>query len=260
MPLTYSSYLRLDELLSLQHPLSEDPEHDEILFIIIHQVYELWFKEILHELDYIQQLLADNDEPRTLHTLKRILTILKTLVAQIDILETMTPVEFLSFRDHLESASGFQSYQFRELEFILGFKYPAKMHHYPEGSQGRCRLEARYQQPSLWDSFLRYLVQHGYAVPQDLLSRDLTQPIEPSAEVQEILVDIYRHDPGTTEICERLVDFDEGFQEWRYRHIKMVERTIGTKRGSGGSAGVDYLVTTLFKPAFPDLWAIRTKL
>ncbi|MFQ5612059.1 MAG: tryptophan 2,3-dioxygenase [Anaerolineae bacterium] len=260
MPLTYSSYLKLDELLALQHPRSENPEHDEMLFIIIHQVYELWFKETLHELDYVQGLLASGDMPRILHTLKRILTILKTLVAQIDILETMTPVEFFSFRDHLESASGFQSFQFRELEFVLGFKDAGVVARFPEGSAGRQRLEARYQQPGLWDSFLHYLALEGYNIPQTLLSREASQSVQPSPEVQEILVDIYHHDPRTSQICERLIDLDEGFQEWRYRHVKMVERTIGTQRGTGGSLGVKYLVETLFKPAFPDLWAIRTKL
>jgi len=260
MPLTYSNYLKLDELLSLQQPLSDDPEHDEMLFIIIHQVYELWFKEILHEVDYANRLLAQADGPRVLHTLRRIRTIFKTLVAQIDILETMTPLEFLSFRDYLESASGFQSFQFRELEFALGLKRTGTLVHYPEDSQARQRLDLRYRQPTLWDHFLRYLNGEGYDLPPALLNRDVTRPLEASPAVQEILVDIYRNDPLVTQVCENLVDFDEGFQEWRYRHVKMVERTIGTKRGTGGSMGVKYLQTTLFKPAFPDLWAIRTKL
>jgi tryptophan 2,3-dioxygenase len=172
----------------------------------------------------------------------------------------MTPLEFLSFRHRLESASGFQSYQFREVEFLLGNKRRSVLVHYPEGSQARQRLEKRYHAPTLWDAFLIYLVKNNYQVPAEVLERDITQPIEPSAEVQQILIEVYRHNPTILPVCERLVDLDEGFQEWRYRHIKMVERTIGTKQGTGGSAGVKYLENTLLKPAFPDLWAIRTEL
>lgn len=259
-PLTYSNYLMLDELLGLQQPLSSGPEHDETLFIIIHQVYELWFKEVLHELDHLQRLLHRGDITPALHTLKRVLTILKIMVAQLDILETMTPLEFLSFRERLESASGFQSYQFRELEFVLGVKDRATVNHFPPESAGRIRLEARFGQPTVWDALLGFLARGGYPVPRDLLERDVTRPIEPSPEVQGILIDIYRNDPLISQLCERLVDLDEGMQEWRYRHVKMVERTIGTRRGTGGSAGVKYLATTLSKPVFPDLWAIRDKL
>lgn len=260
MSLTYSSYLKLDQILSAQCPRSEGPEHDEMLFIIIHQVYELWFKQVLHEVDYLQQRLIDHDTPRALHTLRRVLTILKTMVGQIDILETMTPLEFLSFRNRLESASGFQSYQFRELEFLLGHKRRRIMSHYAEDGVAQQRLEARYRAPTLWDAFLRYLAGKGYPVPQALLERDITEAIKPSPEVQQILIDVYRNDPSLIRVCERLVDLDEGIQEWRYRHIKMVERTIGTKQGTGGSAGVQYLETTLLKPIFPDLWAIRAEL
>ncbi len=260
MPLTYGSYLRLDELLGLQTPVSEGPEHDEMLFIVIHQVYELWFKEILHELTHLQDRLDANDTPRAQHTFKRVLTILKVLVAQLDVLETMTPLEFLSFRDRLESGSGFQSFQFRALEFLLGLKRRGAVEHYPEGASGRDLLEEYWTRPTLWDSFLHYLAGHGYAVPRPLLERDVTQPVEPSPELQRILIDVYRNDPTVGEVCERLVDLDEGLQEWRYRHVKMVERTIGTKRGTGGSAGAEYLRKTLFRPAFPDLWAIRAEL
>ncbi len=260
MPLTYSSYLKLDELLSLQQPRSEGPEHDETIFIIVHQVYELWFKEIIHELDYLKTLLTENQTPLALHTLKRVLTILKVLVAQIDILETITPLEFLSFRDRLESSSGLQSHQFRELEFTLGLKNRKKVDHYPEGSVGRRRLEARFTQPGLWDAFLRYLARQGYAVPEEALARDVTQPNEASPAVQKILIDVYRDNAEVRAVCERLVDLDEGFQEWRYRHVKMVQRTIGSKRGTGGTSGVQYLMNTLFKPLFPDLWDIRAEL
>lgn len=259
-PLTYTSYLKVEELLTLQEPRSDGPEHDEMLFIIIHQVYELWFKQVLHELDYLCKLLTANDTARVLHTQRRILTILKTMVGQVDILETMTPQEFLSFRGRLESASGFQSFQFREFEFVLGHKRRSVLVHYPEGTVARACLEQRYTQPSLWDAFLHYLALRQYPVPTALLERDVTQPIEPSPEVQDILVQIYRNDSIVTRVCERLVDLDEGVQEWRYRHVKMVERTIGSKQGTGGSAGVRYLQNTLLHPAFPDLWAIRTEL
>ncbi len=260
MPLTYNNYLKIDELLSLQERKSEKPEHDEMLFIIIHQVYELWFKETLHELDYLVELLQKNDLPRSLHTLKRICTILKTMVGQLDILETMTPVEFVSFRAFLESASGFQSYQFREFEFVLGAKNLQKMQHHPEGSTGRQRLEKRLRQPCLWDCFLQYLHLNQYPIPNELLKRDFTKPLESSSAVQKILIDIYRNNPTITQLCELLIDLDEGIQEWRYRHLKMVERTIGTKAGTGKSPGAEYLKTTLFKPLFPELWAIRAEL
>jgi tryptophan 2,3-dioxygenase len=260
MPITYSNYLKLDELLALQEPLSDGPEHDEMLFIVIHQVYELWFKQMIHEVDYLQLKLRENDLPRALHTLKRILTILKISVAQLDILETMTPLEFLSFRDLLESASGFQSCQFRELEFVLGYKRWTALDHYPKGSAARQVLEERYRQPALWDAFLHCLGQNGYQVPKRCLGRDVTQAVEEDPEVQTLLVHVYRTSPALLPVCERLVDLDEGIQEWRYRHVKMVERTIGRKQGTGGSAGVSYLVGTLFKPVFPDLWAIRSEL
>lgn len=256
---TYANYLKIDELLSLQQPLS-DGEHDEMLFIVIHQVYELWFKEVLHELDYCCRLLEADDGHRAQHTLKRILTILKVLVAQLDILETMTPTEFLTFRERLESASGFQSDQFRALEFVLGRKVQASLDRFPAGSRAREGLEVRWGAPTLWDAFLRYLEREGYDLPRAQLERDVTAPIQASPEVQRVLVEVYRSSPRNSELCERLVDLDEGIMEWRYRHVKMVERTIGAKMGTGGSAGSKYLRTTLNEPAFPDLWEIRTQL
>lgn len=257
---SYSDYLKLDQLLSLQQPASKGPEHDETLFIIIHQVYELWFKEIVHELDYLQSLLDRRDLPRALHTLKRILTVLKVLVAQIDILETMTPLEFRSFRDRLESGSGLQSWQFREVEFVLGAKNASVIERYPPGSNARRTLEQRFRARTLWDAFLHYLAAEGHDVPRAMLARDVTLPPEPSPEMQRTLIAIYRSHPYLAQFCERLVDLDEGLQEWRYRHVKMVERTIGNKPGTGGTTGAEYLRGTLSKPVFPDLWAIRTEL
>jgi tryptophan 2,3-dioxygenase len=224
---TYVHYLALDEVLNAQRPRSE--EHDEMLFIIVHQVYELWFKEILHELKFLQRSLESGHTAHALGTLKRILTILKTVVAQVDVLETLTPTQFMTFRSRLESASGFESAQFRALEAALGVH---------GGGAG------------VFDSYLRYLAKVGYTVPEE----------RSAAATQEVLLSVYKDDGEAAQVAERLVDLDEGFQEWRYRHVKMVERTIGDKPGTGGSSGAEYLRGTLFHPAFPDLWAIRGRL
>jgi tryptophan 2,3-dioxygenase len=257
---TYESYLQLESLLALQAPRSEGPEHDEMLFIVIHQVYELWFKELLHELDHVAVLFSTDKPHRAQHTLKRILTILKVLVAQLDILETMTPLEFLSFRARLEAASGFQSNQFRQIEFLLGAKNQAALARFPKGSPGRLALERRYADPTVWDAFLRYLAREGYPVPASHLTRDYAKAVEATPEIQEILIDVYRRDAKSAEICERLVDLDEGLAEWRYRHVRMVERTIGARPGTGGSRGAAYLQSTMGRNLFPDLWEIRSRL
>jgi tryptophan 2,3-dioxygenase len=256
--LTYSSYLALDELLGAQRPQSD--EHDEMLFVVIHQVYELWFKQLLHELAHLQRRLEAGDTPHVLHTLKRVLTILKVAVAQIDVLETMTPRQFLGFRSRLEAASGFQSAQFRELEAVLGRRDRRAFAHYPEGSPARARILAAMGRPALYDSFLRYLTTQGYEIPAAVLDRDPGAPAEPRPEVQRTLLRVYRDDGEPAQVAERLVDVDEGVQEWRYRHVKMVERTIGHRPGTGGSPGVTYLRTTLSQPVFPDLWAVRSEL
>ena len=252
---TYASYLKVPELLALQVERSagtDGPEHDELLFIVIHQVYELWFKQVRHELLGVQRALESGDTDTALHLLNRVLKILKTLVAQVDVLETMTPLQFLSFRDRLESASGFQSGGFRQVEALLGIRDPAAAHAQPADSEARRAIEADQAGRSVWDSFLVYLGGRGHAVPPDIAV--------PDPRVQEIIVAVYRGDPDAALVAERLVDLDEGVQEWRYRHVKMVERTIGTKQGTGGSSGVEYLRATLFKPAFPDLWGIRSRL
>jgi tryptophan 2,3-dioxygenase len=257
---TYGSYLAVDELLSLQRPRSDGPEHDEMLFIVIHQVYELWFKQLLHEIDHVIALLDAGELHRVQHSLKRVLTILKVLVAQLDILETMTPLEFQSFRQRLEAASGFQSDQFRQLEFVLGNKSQGAIDRFAADTRARTALEARFRKATLWDAFLKYLSREGYAIPSEQLSRDVTARIEPSVPLQATFIDLYRHDPKHAELCERLVDLDEGLQEWRYRHVKMVQRTIGARMGTGGSSGAQYLATTLMTPIFPDLWEIRSQL
>ncbi len=255
---TYASYLALDDLLAAQHPRSD--EHDELLFIVVHQVYELWFKQLLHELAHAHQLLTAGTTPAALHTLKRVLTILKVAVAQIDVLETMTPRQFTGFRDRLAAASGFQSAQFRELEAVLGRRDSAVLAAAPVGSAPHDRVAAAMARPSLFDAFLVYLVGHGYAVPAAVLERDVTLPPTPTPGLDDVLLAVYADDGGPAQVCERLVDLDEGLQEWRYRHVKMVERTIGDKSGTGGSSGAAYLRSTLFTPLFPDLWAVRGRL
>jgi len=218
-PLSYVSYLKIDELLALQEPKSDGPEHDEMLFIVIHQTYELWFKQILHELDRARRLLREGSLHPALGTLRRVRTIMKTLVGQVDILETMTPLEFNAFRARLESSSGFQSYQFREFEAV-------------------------FARPGIWDDVVTLLDAHGCLV---------------SPDIEESLLSVYRTRPDVSLLLEELVDIDEGLQEWRYRHVKMVERTIGNSRGTGGSSGAGYLKSTLFNPVFPELWAIRSR-
>ena len=255
--LSYNSYLAIDELLGLQRPLSEGPEHDEMLFIIIHQTYELWFKQLIHEFTAAQQSLEDGDTHRSLAILGRIRTILKVCVTQIDILETMTPLQFNAFRGYLASSSGFQSVQFRKVEAILGRRDSRMSGHLPPKDQQD--IEAITSRKSLWDSTLAYLNHRGHGIPNHILNRDVKTHYESNEEIQGILLAVHKHDPESAMVCERLVDIDEGLQEWRYRHVKMVERTIGSKIGTGGSSGVEYLASTLFAPVFADLWKIRSR-
>lgn len=255
--MTYGSYLKIPQLLSLQEPLSDGPEHDEMLFIVIHQTYELWFKQLLHELTATQVALEGNDLYRSLALVGRIRTILKTLVSQVDILETMTPLQFNSFRARLESSSGFQSAQFREFEAVLGRREGIPLDQL-DGDQRR-QLEKVLSRRSLWGSTLVLLNSRGHAVPERRLVDSTSVIAGADDAVQEVLADAYRNDNEVALLLERLVDLDEGVQEWRYRHVKMVERTIGNKSGTGGSSGVAYLASTLFNPVFPDLWAVRNR-
>jgi tryptophan 2,3-dioxygenase len=204
-------------------------------------------------------MLEEGNDARAFATFKRVLTILKLVVQQLDVIETMTPVQFLSFRERLESSSGFQSGQFRELEAILGRRDPGVLTAYHETSPDYEKVKAALERPSVWDSFLRYLAGKGYDVPAEALERDVTQPVRESEGVQAALLRAYRDDGEPAQVAERLVDFDEGFMEWRYHHVKMVERTIGTRQGTGGY-GADYLRSTLHQPFFPDLWAVRSEL
>lgn len=267
--ITYISYLKVDELLELQKPES-DGEHDEMLFIVIHQTYELWFKQMLHEIAEVQKTLEAGQSHRSLAILGRVRTIMKTCVGQLDILETMTPLQFNTFRGRLQSSSGFQSAQFREFEAVLGRRDQAgagaekhtgmgMAEHLIPGSPARARVEAAMQRRSLWDSALIYLESRGHKMPAEVMNRDVTVGYSAHEGVQEVLLEVHRNDAEAAMVCEALVDIDEGLQEWRYRHVKMVERTIGHKMGSGGSSGVSYLSSTLFRPVFADLWAIRSR-
>jgi tryptophan 2,3-dioxygenase len=260
MELTYASYLNLDQLLELQVPRSSPPEHDEIIFIVTHQAYELWFKLQIHELEKIRRDFWDDHLYGAIATFKRVRTIMKVMVEQVDILETLTPMSFSSFRDRLDTASGFQSSQFREFEFLLGYKRADMLRYQKAGTPAYEALERRLCEPSVVDSFYDFLEKQGVTVPAMLRQRDQTLPTEPNEVVEDGLLRLYRSRPDLEILFELMADFDEGFQEWRYRHIKLVQRTIGSKRGTGGSLGVDFLKKSLFQPIFPDLWAIRHKL
>jgi tryptophan 2,3-dioxygenase len=260
MDLTYASYLRLDELLKLQKPRSDPVEHNEMLFIVVHQVYELWFKLLLHEFDKIKEDFRTNKEYEALATFKRARTIMKVMVDQVDIIETLTPHSFNSFRDRLEHASGFQSAQFRELEFVLGFKRADMLRFHAPDTPAYEQLLRRLQEPSVIDCFYNFLEQRGVNISPELRARDLSLPAIANEKVEEGILHLYKTKPDLQILFEMMMDFDEGFQEWRYRHIKLVERTIGSKRGTGGSLGVEFLKKTLFLPIFADLWGIRHKL
>ena len=260
MDLTYSTYLHLDQLLTLQQPRSTPPEHDEMLFIVSHQAYELWFKLQLHELEKIRADFEQNRLYEAIALFKRVRTIMKVMVEQIDIIETLTPTSFNSFRDRLDTASGFQSYQFREFEFVLGYKRPEVLRFQKPDSPPYQRLMQRLRERSVVDCFYDFLEQHRVSIPAELRDRDVTLPTVANATVEEGILRLYKSQPDLEILFELMTDFDEGFQEWRYRHIKLVERTIGSKRGTGGSQGVEFLKQTLFHPVFPDLWAIRHKL
>jgi tryptophan 2,3-dioxygenase len=258
--LTYASYLHLNELLGLQQPRSRPPEHDEMIFIVTHQAYELWFKLQLHELEKVCRDFRDDHLYSAIATFKRARTVMKVMVEQVDILETMTPMSFNSFRDRLETASGFQSTQFREFEFLLGYKRADMLRFHPPGTPAYEALTRRLREPSVVDAFYDFLEKRDVAIPAELRRRDPTLPTEPNPVVEEGILRLYKTDPSMEILFELMTDFDEGLQEWRYRHIKLVERTIGSKKGTGGSLGVGFLKKSLFLPVFPDLWAIRHRL
>lgn len=257
MELNYSTYLHLDKLLSLQDPRSDPVEHNEMLFIVVHQVYELWFKLLLHEFDKIKDDFRRGAEYDVLASFKRARTIMKVLVEQVDIIETLTPLSFNSFRARLESSSGFQSAQFRELEFVLGYKRSEMLRLHVAGSPDHERLSQRLHEPSVVDAFYEFLARQGVVIPPEVSQRDVTLPAASNTQVADGILHLYKTRPDLQILFEMMTDFDEGFQEWRYRHIKLVERTIGSKQGTGGSLGVEFLKKSLFHPLFADLWLIR---
>lgn len=256
--LNYSTYLKVDELLALQQCESKPEEHDEMLFIIIHQTYELWFKQTLHELSKFQANLEETKVWEGIKTLKRILKIMKTLVNQVDILETMTPLDFNSFRGFLQNSSGFQSIQFRELEMLCGLRSKSMFDEQLHAPHHIEKLKATAEKNTIWESFISCLQQLNFEVEQPNRENEYGLLYNISEPNQQALVELMKNNPKMALLCELLVDFDEGLQEWRYRHVKMVERTIGTKMGTGGSDGAKYLRATLHQAVFPDLWAIRS--
>jgi tryptophan 2,3-dioxygenase len=260
--LTYGDYLKVRELISLQELKSDPAQHDETLFIVIHQVYELWFKQLLHEIDAIIDRL-NRDEPLSAHRLlRRSIEIERVLISQVAVLETMTPMDFLAFRDHLLPASGFQSAQFRELEFVSGLKERRHLKSYAEEGGDRARLEARLDQPTLGDAFYDMLRRRGFDLPAESDAEAESGTGEPRKTIRE-LMRIYQEADRHYDLfllAESLIEYDESFSLWRLRHIKMVERMIGTKTGTGGSEGAAYLKKTVERSFFPDLWELRTYL
>jgi tryptophan 2,3-dioxygenase len=246
-PLSYNKYLRVQDLINLQDCLSDPAHHDELLFITVHQAYELWFKQILHELDAAIQFLIEDRLPAATRALKRIVDIEKLLVQQIHILESMTPISFLQFRDELNPASGFQSMQFREIEFSSGLKDERILREFKSDQFAYERLQARIERPSLADAFYQTLKRRGFDVSQ------------PALAILEILTH-FENRYEEFQLTEALMEHDEYFSLWRSHHIKMVERMVGAKRGTGGSEGIGYLKTTLDKKFFPELWEARTYL
>ena len=257
---TYEKYLKVKSLTGLQHLLSDPPHHDETLFIIIHQVYELWFKQILHEMKLCQDFLDRDELMPVFHSLKRVDTIQKVLVHQVDVLETMAPNEFNAFRENLNPASGFQSYQFRLLEYMLGLKNPNYLKYHEGDSEVLEILQNALEKPSIYDRFLAYLKRAGLEIPQEVCDRDFSQPHKSNDRVVDCFAKIYR-DPDANYpvylVLEALLDLDEQFILWRYRHFAMVQRMIGSLKGTGGSAGAAYLATTLQKRCFPEIWDVR---
>jgi len=251
---SYGSYLKVPELLDLQARLSDPPQHDEMLFIVIHQVFELWFREMLHEVDAVRIDLEAGRARQATRLYRRLIEIQRVLLQQIAVLETMTPNDFNKFRDLLNPASGFQSVQFRELEFVSGVKDDRYLKMVTLEPRERERLERRLAEPTLYDAF------------DDLLSARNLVPGSARGDVDARLAalktvydDPERHD-DLYQLCEAMIEYDENFQLWRYHHMRMVERMIGRKKGTGGSDGVGYLAGTLDKRCFPELWEVRTLL
>jgi len=262
-PLSYNKYLRVQDLINLQDCLSDPAHHDELLFITVHQAYELWFKQVLHEIDAAISLLEQDRVPAATRAIKRVVDIEKLLVNQIHILEGMTPISFLAFRDQLNPASGFQSMQFREIEFSSGLKDTSIIREFSSDEFARQRLQARLESQSLADCFYRVLQRRGLTAPVSSPEGDSAQQKKEYGERTRAVLEILTHFEERYEefqLAEALLEHDEYFSLWRSHHIKMVERMVGAKRGTGGSEGIGYLKMTLDKKFFPELWEARTYL
>jgi len=259
--MTYGQYLALDALLSAQHPISD--HHDEMLFIVIHQTKELWLKQIVHELRLALDLVRRDRLIQVHKNLSRVSRIQAVMTQSWDVLSTLTPTDYLTFRGVLGTSSGFQSAQFRTMEFMLGLREGGHLRHHPEGSDAYRLLADAAAQPSLWDEANAALDRAGFALPAEALERDWSQPYQPSEKVEaawaEIYRDVDRYWPFY-QLAEKLMDVDDALAGWRHKHVVTVERVIGFKRGTGGTPGVPYLQSTLGKRAFPELWSLRTKL
>jgi tryptophan 2,3-dioxygenase len=262
-PLSYNKYLRVADLIGLQECLSDPAHHDELLFITIHQTYELWFKQILHEIDAAICQMNEDRPAAAARTLHRVVQIEKVLVNQIHILETMTPISFLAFRDELNPASGFQSMQFREIEFSSGLKDSTVLNSFREDEFASERLQARRDSPTLADALYALLRRRGLDAPGDDEKATEEERRKAYGKRTRAILEILTHFEERFEefqLTESLIEHDEYFSLWRSHHIKMVERMVGSKRGTGGSEGIGYLRTTLDKKFFPELWEARTYL
>jgi tryptophan 2,3-dioxygenase len=262
-PLSYNRYLRVRDLIELQGCLSDPPHHDELLFITIHQTYELWFKQILHEIDAAVAAMREDRAPLATRALVRIAEIERVLVNQIHVLETMSPINFLGFRDKLNPASGFQSMQFREIEFSSGLRNERILGAFSDDEFATPRLRARYDGPTLAAEFFRLLSRRGLDAPSDDPSLAEDERLDLYDRRTRAVLEVLTHFEERYEeyqLGEALIAHDEYFSLWRHHHVKMVERMLGTKRGTGGSEGVGYLRTTLDKKFFPELWEARAHL
>ena len=259
--ITYAGYLALDDLLSAQRPLSD--QHDEMLFVVIHQTKELWLKQILHEVALAQAMVRAGDLVPAYKSLARVSRIQAVMTQSWDILSTMTPTDYLRFRGALGASSGFQSDQFRRLEAMLGLKDASFLKFHIGRPEALAALEAAIAAPSLYDDALAQMAKAGLPVPAEVLNRDVTQPYEPSEGVEAAWLEVYRDTErwwALYQLAEKLVDLDDALLTWRHKHVVTVERIIGRRRGTGGTEGAAYLASTLTKRCFPELWSLRTKL
>ncbi|MEI2712935.1 MAG: tryptophan 2,3-dioxygenase [Nocardioides sp.] len=261
--MSYGDYLCLDRLLSAQHPQSDPPLHDELLFIIQHQTSELWLKLMVHEIRSARALIAIDEFSPALKRLARVKHIQHSLTDQWSVLATMTPSEYAELRPFLATSSGFQSAQYREVEFLLGNKNADMVKVFAHEPDNQHRLATLLHEPSLYDEFLAYLSRRGYAIPSAVLKRDFSQPYTCNPDLVDVFASVYAEPAqhwGVYETCEELVDVEDNFQQWRFRHLQVVQRTIGYKTGTGGSSGVDFLRRALDLTFFPELFEVRTQI